>query len=234
MVQYMWRPRKPESSLGRTAQDGHLDSHTAPDYGDAPLFLLIFKPSSVCADYSGTGPCTKNCQVAHLLYRLHTPSIAFRRLPPNSARFSYATFLHSLSTRSCQPTRSASSEKFGYFGVTKYGSGWRKDVVNLCLEFVPALVSFLWALIRSAAGNFKEVAVTDQKTPLSLWPGRSLPPTGHAGTMAFQSLSTDVSGPAKCHSLRKPLSLKIRHKNIYNYHWGAVWKSRWPYWAPRP
>ena len=23
-------PRKPEGSLGRTAQDGHLDSHTAP------------------------------------------------------------------------------------------------------------------------------------------------------------------------------------------------------------
>ena len=24
-------PRKPEGSLGRTAQDGHLDSHTAPE-----------------------------------------------------------------------------------------------------------------------------------------------------------------------------------------------------------
>ena len=29
-------PRKPEGSLGRTAQDGHLDSHTAPE-----LFVLI-------------------------------------------------------------------------------------------------------------------------------------------------------------------------------------------------
>ena len=27
------RPRKPEGSLGRTAQDVHLDSHTAPNYG---------------------------------------------------------------------------------------------------------------------------------------------------------------------------------------------------------
>ena len=26
-------PRKPEGSLGRTAQDGHLDSHTAPELG---------------------------------------------------------------------------------------------------------------------------------------------------------------------------------------------------------
>ena len=25
------RPRKPEGSLGRTAQVGHLDSHTAPE-----------------------------------------------------------------------------------------------------------------------------------------------------------------------------------------------------------
>ena len=25
------RPRKPEGSLGRTAQDGHLDSYTAPE-----------------------------------------------------------------------------------------------------------------------------------------------------------------------------------------------------------
>ena len=25
------RPRRPEGSLGRTAQDGHLDSHTAPE-----------------------------------------------------------------------------------------------------------------------------------------------------------------------------------------------------------
>ena len=26
------RPRKPEGSLGRTAHDGHLDFHTAPEY----------------------------------------------------------------------------------------------------------------------------------------------------------------------------------------------------------
>ena len=28
------RPRKPEGSLGRTAQDVHLDSHTAPELCD--------------------------------------------------------------------------------------------------------------------------------------------------------------------------------------------------------
>ena len=32
------RPRKPEGSLGRTAQDVHLDSHTAPE-----LWAVYFK-----------------------------------------------------------------------------------------------------------------------------------------------------------------------------------------------
>ena len=31
LVQYSFTSRKPEGSLGRTAQDGHLDSHTAPE-----------------------------------------------------------------------------------------------------------------------------------------------------------------------------------------------------------
>ena len=35
------RPRKPEGSLGRTAQDGHLDSHTAPE-------LWVSNSSSCC------------------------------------------------------------------------------------------------------------------------------------------------------------------------------------------
>ena len=30
------RPRKPEGSLGRTAQDVHLDSHTAPELSPDP------------------------------------------------------------------------------------------------------------------------------------------------------------------------------------------------------
>ena len=30
------RPRKPEGSLGRTAQDVHLDSHTAPELRRPP------------------------------------------------------------------------------------------------------------------------------------------------------------------------------------------------------
>ena len=35
-------PRKPEGSLGRTAQDGHLDSHTAPELWKVALRLVVF------------------------------------------------------------------------------------------------------------------------------------------------------------------------------------------------
>ena len=36
------RPRKPEGSLGRTAQDGHLDSHTAPELCAVARSLVFF------------------------------------------------------------------------------------------------------------------------------------------------------------------------------------------------
>ena len=37
------RPRKPEGSLGRTAQDVHLDSHTAPElcYSSRTVYVVI-------------------------------------------------------------------------------------------------------------------------------------------------------------------------------------------------
>ena len=37
------RPRKPQCSLGRTAQDVHLDSHTAPELcGRVFAFMLLY------------------------------------------------------------------------------------------------------------------------------------------------------------------------------------------------
>ena len=38
------RPRKPEGSLGRTAQDVHLDSHTVPELSPAlkPRFPKVY------------------------------------------------------------------------------------------------------------------------------------------------------------------------------------------------
>ena len=37
------RPRKPEGSLGRTAQDVHLDSHTAPELWNFSINRLLVK-----------------------------------------------------------------------------------------------------------------------------------------------------------------------------------------------
>ena len=39
------RPRKPEGSLGRTAQDVHLDSHTAPELSLVSVTALGPRPS---------------------------------------------------------------------------------------------------------------------------------------------------------------------------------------------
>ena len=36
------RPRKPEGSLGRTAQDVHLDSHTAPELCQTDTMMLDY------------------------------------------------------------------------------------------------------------------------------------------------------------------------------------------------
>ena len=51
------RPRKPEGSLGRTAQDVHLDSHTAPELWvkrDAAGFYVALRPRRR-DDLLGTG-----------------------------------------------------------------------------------------------------------------------------------------------------------------------------------
>ena len=49
------RPRKPEGSLGRTAQDGHLDSHTAPELWslecDAQLIYVLCESRRRCTAY---------------------------------------------------------------------------------------------------------------------------------------------------------------------------------------
>ena len=68
------RPRKPEGSLGRTAQDVHLDSHTAPE-----LCLVILGSTSTVIHsvnhaYSEIGPEVR-CDLSRLLARKITKRI---------------------------------------------------------------------------------------------------------------------------------------------------------------
>ena len=47
------RPRKPEGSLGRTAPDGHLGSHIAPELCDRQWPVpVMYKPEQVYFSYS--------------------------------------------------------------------------------------------------------------------------------------------------------------------------------------
>ena len=52
------RPRKPEGSLGRTAQDVHLDSRTAPELCSSPeaMDLHISPYQELCGQVGGA--CT--------------------------------------------------------------------------------------------------------------------------------------------------------------------------------
>ena len=53
MVQLALRPRKPEGSLRRIAQDGHFDSHTAPELWKSLMISVDVKyhvPVSACVD----------------------------------------------------------------------------------------------------------------------------------------------------------------------------------------
>ena len=53
------RPRKPEGSLGRTAQDGHLDSHTAPELCLVDRDILL-KKLGICLKNSSSLPFFKS------------------------------------------------------------------------------------------------------------------------------------------------------------------------------
>ena len=72
------RPRKPEGSFGRTAQDGHLDSHTAPElcrvYAALKLYILVDVDIDV-----GNGFCGKQMLIC-VLNRIFLEAIIYRKI----------------------------------------------------------------------------------------------------------------------------------------------------------
>jgi len=56
------RPRKPEGSLGRTAQDGHLDSHTAPELCRSRSKHGAQRPQKARIDFAGFAACHSNAK----------------------------------------------------------------------------------------------------------------------------------------------------------------------------
>ena len=59
------RPRKPEGSLGRTAQDGHLDSHTAPELWGLIIRQVCFYTGVVWLGSSNTWMNMKHVYAEH-------------------------------------------------------------------------------------------------------------------------------------------------------------------------
>jgi len=70
------RPRKPEGSLGRTAQDVHLDSHTAPELWE----LLNYDDPAMYTDYDWDKYSDKVQQALILVAHLHASTVNQLRL----------------------------------------------------------------------------------------------------------------------------------------------------------
>ena len=87
------RPRKPEGSLGRTAQDGHLDSHTAPELCDSPqqeeavTYYTYFLALNVLSAVQGHSPQERQQQSNDNNDHLRTPQL------PKSSRNSLPRLL---------------------------------------------------------------------------------------------------------------------------------------------
>ena len=62
------RPRKPEGSLGRTAQDVHLDSHTAPE---------LYRTLSTMFTYYNSSLMWMGLSACRLVLSLSTPRASF-------------------------------------------------------------------------------------------------------------------------------------------------------------
>ena len=89
-------PRKPEGLLGRTAQDGHLDSHTAPElWRFRNLQRLIFNRTRKKTQRK---QLIKNCHLVWCFYS--NRKLSCYSIPPNraigasSVRFPFKCTLH--------------------------------------------------------------------------------------------------------------------------------------------
>ena len=80
------RPRKPEGSLGRTAQDGHLDSHTAPELCSSQLcFKSLYTSYYRC----------KNAKFYRI--KMYCAAIMFAAVNLHSAATDIIILLHQIS-----------------------------------------------------------------------------------------------------------------------------------------
>ena len=82
-------PRKPEGSLGRTAQDVHLDSHTAPELG--------------CVCVCGGGGGGKR-EIIYLSLHSHHQNVSCIKMGSDESHFNASLIVRDKVTRQCPQT----------------------------------------------------------------------------------------------------------------------------------
>ena len=85
------RPRKPEGSLGRTVQDGHLDSHTAPELCISSRCVLCLSSPAPALAIDHVQCCFTSTETVRLKgRRAHDGHPDFHTAPELRSEFSVA------------------------------------------------------------------------------------------------------------------------------------------------
>ena len=128
------RPRKPEGSLGRTAQDVHLDSHTAPELWPDPVMNWP-SDKSLCPR-KPEGSLGRTAQDVHL--DSHTAVLNYER-PSTSMPFiyyrgCYCQPVRPAETHTTSPWRCDCKNHLRFSLVTKLFSDWQRELLQLSTE----------------------------------------------------------------------------------------------------
>ena len=148
------RPRKPEGSLGRTAQDIHLDSHTAPELclGTGQSLSLICQPTSE----------DMNLYILVFFFRCcFTSTETIRLIRDGEPRTATSTFTQLLSSVCVAPRKLSKhgaqrpQKPYGLLGTGRrggggYGGGGRGRLYTYRYTVTTRMASALrWAAMRA-------------------------------------------------------------------------------------
>ena len=128
------RPRKPEGSLGRTAQDGHLDSHTALELWSAVSGMLPFQWTALRRRYY----CTQRRYFGHYEFTGDLGTFPKIEAVPTSPVTSSPSVIHS-----CRAGQGCFTRRFGK-SRRKRNDGCTAGTCAHCLPAVRASHEVSW------------------------------------------------------------------------------------------
>ena len=184
------RPRKPEGSLGRTAQDVHLDSHTAPELCTLMVEVLrYYLGITPLATAPPPPPSPRNTQISWMAYGPagvavgdKLQALVYDILTPTTVIPDYAKGLEKLSAKErvfddAQTAGTASAVSFitdhaAYASTNKTKSSEsRWNFLPFCLKSLPAPASFFFLLFfyPGADASHNYVYLGAMLLPQSYW-----------------------------------------------------------------